>query len=393
MNIKSDPTLVAEVRKYGKFDTNACYQCGSCTVTCNLVKNSASFPRRVMRSTMMGLRKLVRSSLEPWLCYYCGDCSLVCPRQTDPGEAMMTLRRFLTAQYDWTGLAAKIYRSKVWEIGSLLVVGILVLLLVGYYHLNIVELEYADLFSAEFISETVEEEFMGHMFNLVETFTIVVFLFPLVILLSNAFRMYWFTMHRGCEVKIPIQLYITEAKTLLLHAITQKRFGDCTDKRRWIVHGLLVLGCVLMFIPLLFFLEWFQTDNIYPLYHPQRWLGYLATGALIYATVEIMISRIRRREEIHKFSELGDWILPVMLFLTAVSGIAVHIFRYMELSLITHYTYAIHLAIVVPMLIIEIPFGKWSHMLYRPLAVYFEAIQESALRMQLTKEANPDYVE
>ncbi len=138
MNIKSDPTLVAEVRKYGKFDTNACYQCGSCTVTCNLVKNSASFPRRVMRSTMMGLKKLVRSSLDPWLCYYCGDCSLVCPRQTDPGEAMMTLRRFLTAQYDWTGLAAKIYKSKVWEIGSLLVGGILVLLIVGYYGLNIV---------------------------------------------------------------------------------------------------------------------------------------------------------------------------------------------------------------------------------------------------------------
>ncbi|TET83112.1 MAG: 4Fe-4S ferredoxin, partial [Desulfobacteraceae bacterium] len=91
--IKSDPTLLAEVRNYGEFDPNACLQCGSCTVTCDLVKGSASFPRKIMRYTTFGLRKLLKSSVEPWLCYYCGDCSTACPRETEPGEAMMTLRR------------------------------------------------------------------------------------------------------------------------------------------------------------------------------------------------------------------------------------------------------------------------------------------------------------
>jgi nitrate reductase gamma subunit len=293
---------------------------------------------------------------------------------------MMTLRRFLTAQYDWTGLSSKLYKSKVWEIGSLFVVGMVVLLLVAYYHLNVAELELD-----EFVSIPMG---MEHMFDLIETFTVLVFLIPLLILFSNAVRMYWFTIHRETQTKIPVPLYLTEAKTLLLHTVTQKRLRDCTDKSRWTKHLLLVAGCGLMMCIKVLFLDWFQTDSIYPVVHPQRWLGYIAAGALIYATMEILISRIRKREEVHRFSDPSDWILPIMLLLTAMSGLAVHVFRYMEFDLTAHFAYAIHLAIAVPMLVIEIPFGKWSHMVYRPLAIYFQAVKERALQKEMANESS-----
>ena len=77
-----------------------------------------------------------------------------------------------------------------------------------------------------------------------------------------------------------------------------------------------------------------------------------------------------------------------MLFLTAISGILSHIFRYSGMELATHYTYAVHMIIIVPMLIIEIPFGKWSHGLYRSLALYFYRIQENALQLQQQKLTN-----
>ncbi len=140
------------------------------------------------------------------------------------------------------------------------------------------------------------------------------------------------------------------------------------------------------------FLNWFQTDSIYPVYHPQRWLGYLAAVALLYTTGEILIGRTKKREQIHKFSDLTDWTLPVLLFLTAVSGIAVHVFRYMGLELLTHYVYALHLIIAVPMLVIEIPFGKFSHIIYRPLALYFQAVKEKALQRQVPEEAELENV-
>jgi len=65
----------------------------------------------------MGLKESLEKSVDPWLCYYCGECSDTCPRDANPGELMMSLRRYLTSTYDWTGLSKKFYTSKFWEIG------------------------------------------------------------------------------------------------------------------------------------------------------------------------------------------------------------------------------------------------------------------------------------
>ena len=110
------PTLLDEVRKYGKFDVAGCFNCGSCTLSCDLAGDHASFPRRSTRQVLMGLRQVVNESLDPWICYDCGDCSTTCPRETEPRAGMMTLRRYLTSVYDWTGIASLINRSKAWHI-------------------------------------------------------------------------------------------------------------------------------------------------------------------------------------------------------------------------------------------------------------------------------------
>jgi hypothetical protein len=61
--------------------------------------------------------------------------------------------------------------------------------------------------------------------------------------------------------------------------------------------------------------------------------------------------------------------------------------------LISHYLYAIHLVIAVPMLVIEIPFGKWSHMIYRPLAIYLQTVKERAtLKEQIPAQEAPEEV-
>lgn len=371
---KVNSQLLAEIRRYGKFDVSGCYNCGSCTVICNLVEDSGSFPRRSMQYGLLGLEAPLLSGLEPWLCYYCGDCSTTCPRQAEPAEAMMTLRRYLTARYDWTGLAAKIYSSTIWKIGSLLAVGFLVLLLFVFYHLYIAKLSLTDLASTSLGLE--------HMFGKISYFTLVVFLLPLLILASNALRMHRFIMYGGEKIKISPWLYLTELKTLILHTFTQRRLGDCTEKGRWVKHLLLFFGFVLMSVILIFFLKWFQTDKIYPLSHPQRWLGYLATFVLIYGSAESLLGRIKKREPIYRFSEPSDWTLPLLLLLTALSGIIVHILRYLGLSMVAHYAYLVHLIIAVPLLMVEIPFGKLAHLLYRPLAIYFQQVRAKALAPQ-----------
>lgn len=127
MEEKVNPKLVSDIRQFGRFDVSGCFNCASCTVICPSSDSRSPFPRRSMRYATLGLKNSLRSDLEPWLCYYCGDCSTTCPREAEPGESMMTLRRYLTVLYDWTGLSGKLYRSKVWQIGALFAVGVVIL--------------------------------------------------------------------------------------------------------------------------------------------------------------------------------------------------------------------------------------------------------------------------
>jgi len=47
--------------------------------------------------------------------------------------------------------------------------------------------------------------------------------------------------------------------------------------------------------------------------------------------------------------------------------------------------YLVHLMVAVPMLVVEVPFGKWSHLLYRPLALYLAAVQARARQPQASQ--------
>jgi Na+-translocating ferredoxin:NAD+ oxidoreductase RnfA subunit len=67
-----------------------------------------------------------------------------------------------------------------------------------------------------------------------------------------------------------------------------------------------------------------------------------------------------------------------LLFLTAATGILVHVVRLSGLPLTTYLVYTFHLAVAVAMLVVEVPFGKWAHLLYRPLAIYLTRVKERA---------------
>ena len=230
---------------------------------------------------------------------------------------------------------------------------------------------------------------LEHMFRRITYFTLAVFLIPAFFMASHVARMLSLTMRRGPNAAIPLKFYLAEAKTMFLETVTHKQILKCPatmQKRRWTMHWLLAFGCSLMFVIKFFFLRWFQTDKIYPFYNPQRWLGYMGAAFLILGSLDILIERARKRERIYKQSGVSDVILPLLLLLTALSGIAVHVLRYVGLGLGAHYVYAVHLMIAVPMLLVELPFGSSSHMLYRPLALYFTAVKERALEAQMTVE-------
>ncbi|MFZ0289599.1 MAG: 4Fe-4S dicluster domain-containing protein [Candidatus Sulfotelmatobacter sp.] len=379
--VQSDPTLLADIRRYGKFDPTGCYQCGSCTLSCDLVGNSVTFPRRSLRFALLGLRQPLVENLDPWVCHDCGDCSLVCPRQSEPRISMLTLRRFLSAQYDWTGIASKLLQSKAWYLGSLLSVAFIVLFLIVGYHLWYVGMAAKDFATTPFG--------LDHMFPLMTYYTLTVILAPLLLLFSRVFRIWRLTMGGERQARAPLSLYVLEAWVYVYQSVTDSLMRKCPQKGRWLGHWMMASGVVMMLTIKVFALRWFQTDNLYPLYHPQRWLGYLATGLILYGLADIFAGRLRAQKEIYKESSFQDLIFPILLVLTVFSGIAAHTFRYDGFALTCHFMYALHIIIATPMLLVEMSFGKWSHMVYRPLALYFLAVKEKAAQQAPAAEVVP----
>ncbi|MEA3317495.1 MAG: 4Fe-4S ferredoxin, partial [Bacteroidota bacterium] len=341
-----------------------------------------SFPRKMVRNTVLGLDKEIESSLDPWLCYYCGECSESCPREADPGELMMSLRRWLTSKYDWTGLAGKLYVSKIWEFGSILFLAALILVLFIFFH---------GPMTTELTAEGGVKLNTFAPWEKIEIGDWIMAGILSFFLLSNIFNMFLKVIVRNKDVKIPLKVYFTELWQPILHAVTQLQFSKCdsleTKKKfnlntYWLIHLLLVSSYVLMFIMIVVFLGWFQTDNIYEWWHPQRLLGYYATAGLLIGLIYFSYSRIKKNKERSKNSHITDWTFIVLLLLTTITGILVHIFRIYGLPMITYYTYVFHIMVLFPMLMIEVPFSKWSHLAYRPFALYFNAVIKASKNMK-----------
>ena len=356
-----------DIRYFGGKDVDGCMNCGACTTTCPLSENAGGgFPRRVIRLIQTGQSDRLAANTDPWLCYYCGECSTHCPRQANPAETMMAARRYLTARYDWTGLARLFYQSAWAEIAAICAVGLLVAgLFIGWHGPVVLQRVALNTFAPVRAVE-VGDWIMAGLLSF--------------FLLSNAFRMVRWSLGEDVR-RISAAVYWRQIPTFFLHLFTQKRWRQCGSPHgglRWFKHLLLVSGYLSMLTLVLILLRWFQTDHIYPFYYPQRLWGYYAAVALLYPTVDFMISRWRRKEPIHRFSEASDWIFLIMLFLTALTGLLVNLVRINGWALATYVIYVLHLAIAVPMLVVEVPFGKWSHLLYRPLAIYLRGVQEAA---------------
>ncbi len=375
MSLKVDPGVMKDLKKFGMKDAGKCYHCGNCTAICPLAEKDNTFPRRMIKYAQMGLTEKIMQSPEPWLCYYCGDCSDQCPRGADPGEAMMAMRRYLTSKYDWTGFSRKFYISHTFEIIAVVIVALLVGLALRIFHMPSPNMEHAWLNSV-WPAEKVE------IADLIMAVILSALLF------SNTYRCFSFIMG-DLKFKVPLSIYIKQGRELIIHFLTQKRFGQCTDRMQWFVHLMIMTGYCTVFLLVAVFLAggiefiglaWepirFQRDVIYPIWHPMRFLGYYATFAILYGTTYAIIGRLKKSKTPYKNSHATDWMFLILLQLTTLTGIIMHCTIIIDMPMTTYVLYVVHLMVAIPMLVLEVPFAKWAHLAYRPVAIYLIKVKE-----------------
>ena len=345
-----NPDFSKELKKFGTQDLNACYNCGTCTAVCSLSTEDDSFPREMVRFSVTGLEDDIKGSLKPWLCYYCGECTTHCPQSADPGELMQSLRRWLTAKYDWTGLSGLLYKSMPLTIFAF------ILLIAG-----VIGFAFTENFNQEHIMH------FGHMFEMISIASVFS-----IILLPNIIRMWYFTIIKQ-GIKVKFAQYFKSSAELMIHMFTQKRALGCDDNQfRWFEHFILVIGYLsLLFVTVV--LDWFAAENIFII-----GLGYLLSAIVFIVTIDFVSSRTKKKKEVSKHSQPSDWFFVIWLFLLGFSSFIVRLFIDLDLLENNFWIYLFHLTVLVQWALVIVPFGKWTHFLYRSFAMYFNNLIENS---------------
>jgi heterodisulfide reductase subunit C len=91
---KLDPKFKDDVSKIrGGQNIKRCYQCGTCNVGCPVREIEEKYnPRKIIRMTVLGMKKRVLSSDFIWLCSACYTCNERCPQDVRIVDVMNALK-------------------------------------------------------------------------------------------------------------------------------------------------------------------------------------------------------------------------------------------------------------------------------------------------------------
>jgi len=377
-----DTELLSDLKHFGAADVSACFSCGTCTAICPLVDNDSTFPRRIIRYAQVGMRDELLSSKELWTCYQCGLCSDSCPTEADPSEFMAAARRYAISSYEPTGLARILYTRPV--VGSLIATAVAVFFAVfmygshgpqdgdtlklftfipeGLIHWTGVAVMVALVLSGVFgISRMARGVARSEGVSLPT-------LFGGRAALSSTFKALWAAL--GVE------------------SLGQRRYReDCKDdnpieplyRRRWLIHALTIWGFLGLFSATI--LDWGlaligvkETGAPIPLWYPSRLIGTLAGISLLYGVTMFMINRKRQVNRAAQHSTASDWLLLVLLWITGATGFFIEVALYLPNAPAWGYwVFLFHVAVAMELMLL-LPFTKFAHAMYRPVALFFYAL-------------------
>src|SRR5665647_3654012 len=185
--------------------------------------------------------------------------------------------------------------------------------------------------------------------------------------------MWWFTVGRDTKVHVPLSAYVRKIYLLPTHFFTQMRYARCEQKRPWVIHLVLMLSYVTMLILIMFFLApmWSGPAVNWSVHV----FGLAATAGLLVTTIIFLRKRLKKSEVHYQHSHETDWMFLILLLVVALTGVLQHVLHRAGADAAANVSYVLHLMAVVPMLGLEVPFSKWSHMAYRPLAMYFSTLR------------------
>ena len=377
MSIRVDPTFLKEIEEYGAFDISACFNCGNCTAVCPLSEGLDSFPRRMIRYSQLGVRDRLIASKEFWLCYYCGECSDTWPRLAEPGEFMASARRYLISSFDLSGISRLLYTSKIFTaVFMTILTGLFSLVLL--YDRGAMELTNPEMF--QFISFEIIH-YLGLAVIAAAVIIALVGVLRMIILLKGSLEYEQTEEKRAQKISSLFSRLIPAVKNVAAELAALKRYRDCEEEPKspwyvshWFIHWTIMWGFVgLLGATTIDYLLLLFADKVPgqpdPLWYPPRLLGNVAGLLLIYGTILAIIYRFTKPDKYYSHSLLSDWLFLWLLFLAGLTGFLVELAIYLPTGTMWEYIIFFVHVVVGMEIVILLPFTKFAHAVYRPLAL------------------------
>ena len=183
---------------------------------------------------------------------------------------------------------------------------------------------------------------------------------------------------------------VSAVKNVAAELAAQKRYRDCEDepsqpwyRSRWFAHWSMMWGFLGLAAATAIDYLWLIVGNKVPgqpdpFWYPGRFLGTLAGLFLMYGASMALVWRLRKPDKYSSHSLLSDWLFLWLLFLTGLTGFLVEIAVYLPVGTVWGYL-ALLVHVVLGMeIVILLPFTKFAHAVYRPLALLIHDMARSA---------------
>jgi len=387
VKIEPDLDFVQDILDGGGESLKKCFQCGTCSVVCNLAPENNPFPRQEMIWAQWGLKDKLINDPNVWTCFQCADCSAYCPRGASPGDVLGAVRKKVIEGLAFPSFMGKMVADPHYLPLILLVPAILILAVI-FLNDTIVHL------TAVIQPEHVAAEEGFKYGDLINHWVMNLLFVPLSGLAGLAFLVGVNRLWQGASgqnllfflPRMDVPRMIKSVTGVVLDIVLHKDFEQCdTNKWRKLAHMLVVFSFVgllivtALAIAVLFVYEYGHTEIIgkYPLspYHPIKWIAYASMVSLILGTWLMIQNRLTAGKEGTMTSSYYDNLFLYLVFGVAVTGMLTMFARYLDIKAAGYAVYYVHLVLVFTLLIYS-PYSKFAHFVYRTVALIYKRYEE-----------------
>jgi len=334
------------------------------------------------------MRERLLAAREVWLCWNCRDCSDTCPRKARPSEYVEAARRYAIASLDPSGISRLMYTSSAFVVVFALA---LAALLAGVL-----------LSQASIPPDGPLALFVFIPFELIHNLGILVLVLVGLLALFNLYRLVGriygaFTppseeSTTPPATRTPLSAAAAATRALVDEMARQDRFRQCEVEaerpwflRPWFVHYAIMWGFIGLGLATALDFLFKVPGSMVPLWYPPRLLGTIAGLALMYGSSVTILRKLRPVDETQARPLASDWLFLGLLFAVGLSGFLLEVMVYLpRVGSFGYATFVFHVALAMELLVL-LPFTKFAHALYRPLAYWIyhfrlaRAAQSSAI--------------